>query len=57
MHMFVIWMRLFLKANSQNNNNKQKKNDRAADTVIYLHRDGLKTSILPPGDWFTDLQD
>lgn len=57
MHMFVIWMRLFLKANNQNNNNKKKKNNRAADTVIYLHRDGLKTSILPPGDWFTDLQD
>jgi len=24
MHVFVMWMRLFLMANNQNNNNKQK---------------------------------
>lgn len=34
MHMFVMWVRLFLKANNPNNNNKQKKNNKAADTVI-----------------------
>lgn len=44
--MFVRWMRLFLMANNQNNNNKQKNPKQL--TVIY--RDGLKTSMLPHGD-------
>lgn len=53
MHMFVRWMRLFLMANNQNNNNKQKNPKQL--TVIYPYRVGLKTSMLPHGDWFTDL--
>lgn len=46
--MFVKWMRLFLMANNQNNNNKQKNPKQL--TVIYPHRDGLKTSMLTHGD-------
>lgn len=53
MRMFVRWMRLFFMANNQNNNNKQKNPKQL--TVIYPYRVGLKTSMLPHGDWFTDL--
>lgn len=52
MHMFVMWMRLFLMANNPNKTISKKP-----QSSSYSHlslQDGLKTSRPPHGDWFTD---